>query len=115
MRRGDRVTVIDSRSGQPVDRRRPEPSDVDPAVLITDDGVSMPDVQDIGAGRGPSWLDEWLARNSADVVAWFRHIHAYPELSRQEFNTTELIAGLLSGVGLRPRLLPAGTGLVCDI
>jgi amidohydrolase len=115
MCRGDRVTVIDSRSGQPVDRRRPEPSDVDPAVLITDDGVRMPDVEDIGAGRGPSWLDDWLTRNSADILAWFRHIHANPELSRGEFNTTELVAGLLSAVGLQPRLLPARNGLICDI
>jgi amidohydrolase len=107
------VTVLDSRSGQPQDRR--EPSNGDPGVLITADGVTMPTVEDIGVGRGPSWLDEWLRRNSADVVAWYRHLHAYPELSRQEFNTTELISGLLSAVGLKPQLMPAGTGLVCDV
>ncbi|HEV2783104.1 MAG TPA: amidohydrolase [Actinophytocola sp.] len=101
------MTVLDSRSGKP--------QDTDPGVLITDDGVSMPTVEDIGVGRGPAWLDDWLVRNSADVVAWYRHLHAYPELSRQEFNTTELVAGLLASVGLRPTLLPAGTGLVCDI
>jgi amidohydrolase len=107
--------VLDSRFGKPQDRGPVEPSSDDPGVLLTDAGVSMPSVRDIGAGRGPSWLDSWLARNAADVVAWYRHIHAYPELSRQEFNTTELVAGLLSSVGLRPHVLPAGTGLVCDI
>jgi amidohydrolase len=84
-------------------------------VLITSDGVTMPIVEDIGVGRGPSWLDEWLARNAADVVAWYRHLHAYPELSRKEHNTTELVATLLSSAGLRPQLMPMGTGLVCDI
>jgi amidohydrolase len=84
-------------------------------VLLTADGVTMPTVEDIGVGRGPSWLDEWLQRNSADVVAWYRHMHAYPELSRQEFNTTELVSGLLSAVGLKPQLMPTGTGLVCDV
>ena len=103
------MTVLDSRSGTT------EPSSGDPGVLITNDGVTMPSVEDIGVGRGPSWLDTWLARNAADVVAWYRHIHAYPELSRQEFNTTELVAQLLSSVGLRPQLMPMGTGLTCDI
>jgi len=105
------MTVLDSRSDKPQGRGRP----VTPAVLLTDDGVRMPPVEDIGVGRGPSWLDDWVARNGADVLAWYRHLHANPELSRQEFNTTELVAGLLTSVGLRPRLLPAGTGLVCDI
>ncbi len=107
------MTVLDSRSGQPQDRR--DPSSGDPGVLLTADGVTMPTVEDIGVGRGPSWLDEWLQRNSADVVAWYRHMHAYPELSRQEFNTTELVSGLLSAVGLKPQLMPTGTGLVCDV
>jgi amidohydrolase len=103
------VTVLDSRSGTT------EPSSNDPGVLITRDGVTMPSVEDIGVGRGPSWLDDWLARNSADVVAWYRHMHAYPELSRHEYNTTELVASLLSSVGLRPVIMPTGTGLTCDI
>ena len=57
----------------------------DSEVLITDAVVSMPTVEDIGAGRGPSWLDGWLAGSIGDIVAWYRHIHANPELSRQEF------------------------------
>ncbi|GLZ38579.1 N-acyl-L-amino acid amidohydrolase [Actinokineospora sp. NBRC 105648] len=84
-------------------------------MLITPSGVSMPSVEDLGAGRGPDWLDQWLAANAADVLAWFRHIHAHPELSRQEFATTELVAGLLKSFGLQPELLPSGNGLVCDV
>ena len=58
------MTVLDSRSGMA------EPSSDDPGVLITSDGVTMPSVDDIGVGRGPSWLDDWLERNAADVLAW---------------------------------------------
>jgi amidohydrolase len=60
-------------------------------------------------------LDDWLARNSTDVVAWYRHIHANPELSGKEFKTTEFVADLLTSAGLRPTRLPAGNGLICDI
>ncbi|HEX4705014.1 MAG TPA: amidohydrolase, partial [Pseudonocardiaceae bacterium] len=84
-------------------------------MLLTDDGVRMSGVDDLGAGRGPSWLDGWLAANIGDLVAWRRHLHAHPELSRQEFGTTDLVAGLLRSVGLRPWILPGGTGLICDV
>ena len=108
------MTVLDSRPELPMEgdgRRHDEKSD----VLITDSGVSMSDVADLGAGRGPAWLDEWLASGAADVVAWRRHLHAHPELSRQEHDTTELVAGVLRSVGLHPKVLPGGTGLICDI
>jgi amidohydrolase len=72
-------------------------------------------VEDMGLGRGPSWLDDWLAVNAANVVAWFRHIHAHPELSRQEYGTTEMITELLRNVGLDPIVLGGSTGVICDI
>ncbi len=100
------MTVVDSRT----DLSREE-SD----VLLSRQGVSIAPVDDPGEGRGPSWLDDWLTANAAEVVAWRRHLHANPELSRKEFATTELITGLLRSVGLKPRILPGGTGLVCDI
>ena len=37
------------------------------------------------------WTTGWRP-NAAEVVAWRRHIHAHPELSRHEYATTELIA-----------------------
>ncbi|MGH3997204.1 MAG: amidohydrolase [Pseudonocardiaceae bacterium] len=70
---------------------------------------------DIAAGRGPSWLDRWLVDNGAHLVAWRRHIHAHPELAYHEVGTTALVAEQLAKAGLRPTLLPGGTGLVCDI
>lgn len=72
-------------------------------------------VDDLGAGRGPSWLDEWLIANARRVVAWRRHLHARPELSRSEHATTEFLVDQLTHAGLRPRVLPCGTGLICDI
>jgi amidohydrolase len=77
----------------------------------------MPSVAalDVAAGGGPCWLDEWLARNATNLVAWRRCIHARPELASHEHNTTALIAKQLRSAGLRPIVLPTGTGLMCDI
>lgn len=113
------MTVVDSRPDLPEGVGSTGAGHEEPegrhGVLLTDDGVSMSVVDDLGAGRGPSWLDGWLAANAGDLIAWRRHIHANPELSRQEFATTDLVAGLLRSVGLRPWVLPGGSGLLCDI
>ncbi len=60
-------------------------------------------------------IDAWWAAHRDDVVRWRREIHAHPELSRQEVNTTELVMAELTAAGLTPRRLPLGTGVVCDI
>ncbi|WP_020498509.1 amidohydrolase [Sciscionella marina] len=73
------------------------------------------DVADLAKGRGPDWLESWLRRGSADLVAWRRLIHARPELARDEYATTELVGDLLRSIGLKPDVLPNGTGLICDI
>lgn len=72
-------------------------------------------VDDLGAGRGPSWLDAWVGANAQRVLGWRRRIHAYPELSRSEFQTTAFLSEALTSMGLRPRILPGKTGLICDI
>src|SRR5689334_6645239 len=51
----------------------------------------------------------------AELVEFRRDLHSHPELGRQEFRTTEKIKARLEAAGLEPRVLPAGTGLVCDI
>jgi len=110
------LTVLDSRPDIPGD---PEGRVVAPieasTALISEAGISMASVHDLGAGRGPFWLDDWLRANATDVLAWRRHIHAHPELSRHEFVTTEMVVSLLRAVGLKPWVLPTGTGVVCDI
>ncbi|MBC2864236.1 amidohydrolase [Streptomyces mexicanus] len=51
----------------------------------------------------------------AELVAFRRDLHMHPELGNQEFRTTAAIKERLEKAGLAPRVLPAGTGLVCDI
>jgi amidohydrolase len=48
-------------------------------------------------------------------VAWRRHLHTHPELSRAEHATTEFLVDQLTRAGLHPRVLPHGTGVICDI
>jgi amidohydrolase len=57
-----------------------------------------------------------LAKTCADeLVAFRRDLHAHPEPGREEFRTTKAVADRLTGAGLRPTVLPSGTGLLCDI
>lgn len=58
---------------------------------------------------------DFLADHGRRLVEVRRDLHAHPELSREERRTTDLLADALSHVGLSPRILPAGTGLLCDI
>ncbi|GHB43458.1 peptidase [Streptomyces viridiviolaceus] len=51
----------------------------------------------------------------AELVAFRRDLHMHPELGNQEFRTTAAIKERLEAAGLKPRVLPVGTGLVCDI
>ncbi|WP_374205678.1 M20 family metallopeptidase [Crossiella sp. S99.2] len=105
------MTVLDSRPGPPFGPESRGPID----VLSPGSGRTMSTVEDLGAGRGPSWLDKWLGKNLAQVVAWRRQIHANPELSRNEHNTTKFLFRELANAGLRPRVLPGGTGLICEV
>ncbi|WP_409470053.1 M20 family metallopeptidase [Streptomyces sp. HC307] len=51
----------------------------------------------------------------AELVAFRRDLHMHPELGNQEFRTTAAIKARLEKAGLKPRVLPVGTGLVCDV
>ncbi|POX54215.1 amidohydrolase [Streptomyces sp. Ru71] len=60
----------------------------------------------------PGALPEQLR---AELVAFRRDLHMHPELGNQEFRTTAAIKARLETAGLHPRVLPTGTGLICDI
>lgn len=62
-----------------------------------------------------SALDAFVASHSAALVELRRDLHAHPELGRLEVRTTQKVAARLRAAGLEPRLLPGGTGLLCDI
>ncbi|MFD0365750.1 M20 family metallopeptidase [Nocardia sp. GCM10030253] len=64
---------------------------------------------------GQEAVESWLAEHTVDLVQWRRHIHTNPELSRTEFATTEFVSSWLTKAGLSPKVLPGGTGLICDI
>ena len=51
----------------------------------------------------------------ADVIALRRDLHAHPELAYGEERTTDVIVERLEALGLKPRVLPGGTGAVCDL
>ena len=58
--------------------------------------------------------EEWLRQHESEAIGWRRHLHEHPELSHEEFATTDFIVEKLEAVGLQPvRLEP--TGLYVDI
>lgn len=61
-----------------------------------------------------SQVKAWLREHRDEVLGWRRHLHAHPELSNQEHQTTQFLATVLRAHGLEPQLFP-GTGLMVDL
>jgi amidohydrolase len=68
-----------------------------------------------GAQALPWTAEQVLAAARGDLIALRRHIHAHPELSGQEFETANLVERELKALGLEPRRLPRGNGVLCDL
>ncbi len=72
-------------------------------------------------GRSLVEVNQWNELRSRvdalqpELIAFRRDLHMHPELGRQEVRTTALIKARLEQAGLAPRVLPGGTGLLCDI
>lgn len=64
--------------------------------------------------NGPSKIDDFILSNAERWVAIRRHLHAHPELSREEFETTDYLARQLREAGLRVALAPTGRGLIAE-
>jgi amidohydrolase len=60
-------------------------------------------------------LDGFLASHEAELVEFRRDLHANPETGYNEHRTTRRVALRLAAAGLRPVILPKGTGLVVDV
>ncbi len=84
----------------------PEP-EVDPTGEAAVEAALLGVVPEL-PGRLPEELRE-------ELVAFRRDLHMHPELGNQEFRTTAAIKSRLEKAGLQPRILPMGTGLVCDV
>ncbi|WP_431047719.1 amidohydrolase [Streptomyces sp. P1-3] len=79
---------------------------VDAVDAVTADAVTAVDAEPTGT------LSEALRD---ELIAFRRDLHRYPELGNCEFRTTAAIKARLEQAGLSPRVLPTGTGLICDI
>jgi amidohydrolase len=62
-----------------------------------------------------SLLAAFLDGHLEELITFRRELHAHPELSGQEHETTARVCERLRVAGLDPRVLPTGTGLVCDL
>ena len=71
-------------------------------------GLSQP------AGRYP-WLEKFLDAHRDELVAFRRRLHARPEVSWAEVETTAAVIDRLAVAGLKPAPLPDSTGLACDL
>jgi amidohydrolase len=60
-------------------------------------------------------LDAFLARNEAELIEFRRDMHAHPEIGYHEHRATRRLSLRLAAAGLRPVILPKGTGLIADI
>ncbi len=60
-------------------------------------------------------VGDWLAEHTDGLIAFRRNMHAHPELSGEEYATTELVRERLEVAGLTTRVFASGTGLVCDL
>jgi amidohydrolase len=60
-------------------------------------------------------LDTFLAEHEAELIEFRRDLHAHPELAFNEHRTTRRVASRLAAAGLRPVILPKGTGMLVDI
>ncbi len=60
-------------------------------------------------------LDEFWSAHAAELIGFRRDLHAHPETGNNEHRTTRSVALRLAAAGLRPAILPKGTGLIVDI
>ena len=51
------------------------------------------------------FINEWFNAHRAEVIAWRRHIHRYPETANQEVETTNFLASILQDYGLEDMLI----------
>jgi len=60
-------------------------------------------------------LDAFLAGHEAELVDFRRDLHSHPEIGYHEHRTTRRVKLRLEAAGLRPIVLPKGTGVLVDI
>lgn len=61
-----------------------------------------------------SEINSHTANILPEIVEIRRYLHRHPELSEQEFATTDYLARQVETLGLQPKITEQGTGLICD-
>jgi len=59
-------------------------------------------------------IERNIRSNNEELISLRRHFHAHPELSHQEYETTETLEERLANLGYEPKVRPEGTGLYAD-
>ncbi len=59
-------------------------------------------------------IDTYIEERSERWISVRRHLHAHPEPSREEYETTEYLARQLGDAGLRVRIATSGRGLIVE-
>ena len=77
--------------------------------------VDLPSVPAVPSDRGGFDRAALVLEHLPELIEIRRDLHMHPELGRQEVRTTALLKARLEQAGLAPRVLPGGTGLICDI
>jgi amidohydrolase len=62
-----------------------------------------------------SQVDDVIKGQSADLVSLRRELHAHPELSHKEYETTSMLAATLADVGFEVHVREEGTGFYADL
>ncbi|WP_165226287.1 M20 metallopeptidase family protein [Aquisphaera insulae] len=57
-------------------------------------------------------IDGWINDHADEIRDVRRHLHAHPEPSKEEYQTTRFLAGRLEKAGIPVRIAPSGRGLV---
>ena len=70
---------------------------------------------DLGSGRGPDFLEDYLSAELPQLIAMRREVHAHPELGHTESATSALVLRSLAAAGITGTVLSSGTGVVADV
>ncbi len=62
-----------------------------------------------------SFLDDSIDAREPQIIAMRRHLHAHPEPSGSEYETSREVFRILSEAGIEARVLPNGRGVIADI
>ncbi len=62
-----------------------------------------------------SKVDTIINERSSELVSLRRELHAHPELSHKEYETTAMLAATLEDIGFEVRVRDEGTGFVADL